>query len=269
MQNHFTTHFEAIHSKITLILFIIAFLFITASPSIGIADNPLAMVLPIAGFKYFFFICKAEPGLIIQKRARWISCLILLIAMSGCKPGSVLIRGDDCRMNGSFEHVKNGFPVNWCYYAMETVPDGDFDILIDSVQSKEGKRSLKFQVRTCSSIGGWYSPGFFEEFKVLPGQTYKISFCVLNQGCDFKVGVSTGMKGNPGPSETILRTNGKYSDWHYFEYSFTIPLVNDNIRFEANILSPGTIWFDDIRIEGLTDKDELTLYPYRGSEECK
>jgi len=81
MQNHFTTHFEAIHSKITLILFIIAFLFITASPSIGIADNPLAMALPIAGFKYFFFICKAEPGLIILKRARWISCVILLIAM--------------------------------------------------------------------------------------------------------------------------------------------------------------------------------------------
>ena len=193
----------------------------------------------------------------------------LLIMLEGCMPGSIQVRGYDCKMNGSFETLKNGLPVNWWYYAMETVPKGDFDILSDSVIFKEGNRSLKFQVRSCESAGGWHSPGFFEEFKVKPGETYTISFWVINNGCDFKVSVGAGMQGNPGPNKTLVRTQEIYSEWKYFEYTFAIPPANDNIRFEANILSPGMIWFDDIRIEGLNDKKELSLYPYRGYEECE
>jgi len=172
-------------------------------------------------------------------------------------------------MNGNFEIVKDGFPVNWCYYTMETVPNGDFDILSDSVRFQEGNRSLKFQVRSCESIGGRLSPGFFEEFKVKPGETYKVSFWVINKGCDFKVSVGAGMQGNPGPNKTLVRTKEIFSEWNYFEYNFDIPLANDNIRFGVNIMSPGTIWFDDIRIEGMNDISELNLYPYRGAEECE
>lgn len=171
-------------------------------------------------------------------------------------------------MNGGFETLKNGLPVNWYYYSMKKESKGEFDLISDSILFKEGKRSLKFQVRACESIGGWRSPGFFEEFKVVPGETYKVSFWVNNQGCDYKVSVSTGMQGNPGPGKTIVRTKETDAEWKYIEYSFSIPLSNDNIRFEVNILSPGTIRFDDIRIEGMNDKGEMKLYPYRGNEEC-
>ena len=208
----------------------------------------------------------------MKKKAydRYISFFaILIVVLAGCKPGSIDVKGYDCKMNGSFETLKNGLPVNWWYYAMETVPSGEFDVLIDTIQFKEGRKSLKFQVRKCESIGGWHSPGFFAEFKVKPGETYNISFWVINGGCDFKVSVGAGMQGNPGPSQTLVRTRETYSEWKYFQYTFAIPPANDNIRFEANILSPGTIWFDDIRIEGLNDKKALNLYPYRGYEECK
>lgn len=194
---------------------------------------------------------------------------ISLILLAGCKPGSISVRGYDCKMNGSFETLKNGLPVNWWYYSMETVSNADFDILTDSVVFKEGKRSLKFQVRSCQNIGSRRSPGFFEEFKVQPGETYKISFWVINDGCNFKVTIGTGMKGNPGPGKALVRTQETIPNWKYFEYYFDIPQANDNIRFEANILSPGTIWFDDVRIEGVKDSRELKLYPYRGSEECE
>ena len=206
----------------------------------------------------------------IQTLDRYICLLsISIIVLAGCKPYSKAVKGYDCKMNGSFEIVKDGFPVNWWYYAMETVPSGEFDILSDTIQFVEGKRSLKFQVRSCESIGGWHSPGFFEEFKVKSGESYKVSFWVINNGCDFKVSVGAGMQGNPGPNITLVRTQETYSEWKHFEYIFAIPQANDNIRFEANILSPGTIWFDDLRIEGMNDKSELTLYPYRGNEECK
>jgi hypothetical protein len=194
---------------------------------------------------------------------------IAMSVLTGCISGSTEIKGYDCKMNGGFETIKNGLPVNWYYYSMEKESKGEFDLISDSILFKEGKRSLKFQVKTCESIGGWRSPGFFEEFKVQPGETYKISFSVINEGCDFKVIVGTGMKGNPGPIKTLLRTRETFAEWKYFEYNFDIPQVNDNIRFEANIMSAGTIWFDEIRIEGVNDKRELNLYPYRGHEECK
>lgn len=195
--------------------------------------------------------------------------VVSLIVLTGCKPMSTSVKGHDCKMNGGFETLSKGLPVNWWYYSMETVPSGDFDITTDTMLFKEGKRSLRFNVRSCEPIGGWHSPGFFEEFKVQPGETYKVSFWIMSDGCFLRVSVGAGMKGNPGPSETKVNQKMTVSEWMYFEYYFDIPEANDNIRFEANILSPGTIWFDDVRIEGINNKSELKLYPYRGSEECK
>ena len=194
---------------------------------------------------------------------------IFLIVLQGCKPMSITIKGDDCKMNGDFEIIEKGLPVNWTYYAPETVPNSEFKIICDSTLFNKGERSLKFQIDTCESVGGWLSPGFFKEFKVVPGETYKVSLWVINKSCKFKVKVETGMKGNPGISETFIQTQEMFSEWKYFEHDIQIPMTNDNIRFEVNILSPGSIWFDDIRIEGVNDKGERTIYPYRGDEECK
>ncbi len=183
---------------------------------------------------------------------------------------SITKKGDDCKMNGSFEIIKDGYPVNWAFYSPETVPYSDFNIVSDTIQYKDGKRSLQFHINKCGdSIGGWHSPGFFKEFKVIPGEVYKVSLWVINKNCRLRVKVETGMKGVPGISKTFISTQATFSEWKYFEDSLQIPAKNYNIRFEANILSPGSIWFDAIKIEGVKDKSERTLYPYRGYEECK
>lgn len=205
----------------------------------------------------------------MKNYAVWMVFTGLALVLSGCKPMSIAIKGDDCKMNGSFETTKKDLPVNWCYYAPQTVPNGDFNIQLDHSVFKEGKTSLRFQVRQCESIGGRFSPGFFKSFKVKPGETYIVSFWVLNSGCTFKVYAQTGMKGNSGINETIVQTRESFSTWRYFEHAIKIPMNNDNLRFEANILTPGTLWFDDIRIEGVNDNEERTIYPYRGDEECK
>jgi hypothetical protein len=194
---------------------------------------------------------------------------ISLLILNGCNPMSIAIKGSDCKMNGSFEIIKNDLPSNWHYYAPETVPNSDFTIISDTAIFKEGKRSLKFQINNCDPFDGWHSPGYFKEFKVVPGETYKVSLWVINKSCKFKVKVETGMKGNPGISETFIQTQELFSEWKYFEHDIQIPVTNDNIRFEVNILSSGSIWFDDIRIEGVNDKSERTIYPYKGDEECK
>lgn len=204
----------------------------------------------------------------------WVNTLflfsMLLLLLLGCKPGSMAIKGDNCKMNGNFEIIKNGLPVNWNYYTSETARDGgDFKIISDSSIFRAGKKSLNFQINSCSSIGGVYSPGFFKEFKVKPGDKYKVSIWVINKGCKFMVDLETGMKGNPGIIENLVNTQENFPQWKYFECDINIPSANDNLRFEVNILSPGTIWFDDVRIINATDRSEVSIYPYRGDEECK
>jgi len=216
-------------------------------------------------------ICKLKTNKMKAKSIlNIIFCLsISLIILQGCNPMSIMIKGDDCKMNGGFEIIKEGLPVNWYYYSTQAAASGDFEILCDETIFKEGSKSLKFYVKNCDSIGGWHSPGFFKEFKVVPGETYKVSFWSINTGCKFQAKVETGMKGNPCISETIIQTEEAFSEWKYFEHNIQIPVTNDNIRFEVNILSSGSIWFDVIKIEGVNDKSERTIYPYRGDEECK
>lgn len=194
----------------------------------------------------------------------------VLFTLQSCfQSASMAVKGDDCRMNGDFEITKQGLPVNWNYYTSEKVPDSDFDIVTDNTISVKGNNSLRFTIRKCESIGGWHSPGFFKEFKVQPGEIYNVSFWAINKGCMLKVRAETGMKGIPGISETVVSAQETFSDWKYYSHAIQIPENNDNIRLEVNILSPGTIWFDDVRIEGVTDTTERKVYPYREDQECK
>jgi len=143
-----------------------------------------------------------------KKIESWLFLIITFFLISGCQKLSTGIKGDDNKMNGSFEIVKQNLPVNWYFYSPETVPEGDFDIIIDTTEYKEGKQSLKFQIRECSSIGGVLSPGFFEEFNAVPNETYKISFWIMNKGCDFKIGIIAGLY--EGFEKTKLKREGLY-----------------------------------------------------------
>lgn len=178
----------------------------------------------------------------------------VLLLLAGCSPYSTMIHGDNDSMNGSFEIVKNGLPVNWYFYTPDKVPESDFEIITDTINYKEGKQSLKFLVRKCSDIGGWKSPGFFEDFLTAVNETYKVSFWLRNEGCDFKVTISSSEYMVGSHEETIIASKENTGDWKYFEYFFKVQY--DRIRFEVNILGPGSIWFDDIKIEGLNDKSE-------------
>ena len=82
----------------------------------------------------------------------------------GCTKMSELIEDESVGMNGGFEHALEGLPVNWLVFTPETVKEGgDFDIILDTTDYKEGRQSLKFLVRECSAMGGWHSPGIARE----------------------------------------------------------------------------------------------------------
>ena len=190
-------------------------------------------------------------------RTMAILTILASVLLGGCSRFSESIRDKTAGMNGSFEVTKSGFPVNWLVYTPKTIKTGDYDLIIDTTEYKDGKQSLKFLVRECSSRGGWLSPGLAQEYKAIPGETYRVSFWAKNDGSEFVATVS-GVSDKGGEDETMVRSKETMDTWQQFEKTYTIPPKMTAIRFEMNILQPGTFWIDDIKIERINGEVELT-----------
>ena len=176
---------------------------------------------------------------------------IILFIFSGCKPLEGYYKDKTVGTNGSFEYSKNGLPVNWILYTQKRTEIGDYDILIDTTEFKDGKQSLKFAVRECSNRGGRFSLGFIKEyFETKTGGTYKVSFWIKNNGSEFSFRISAvsdpAYKGPIKPME--LKSKETIDKWRLYEYNFTLP-PKTWLMFDMNILQPGTFWIDDIKVE--------------------
>ena len=180
------------------------------------------------------------------------------VFLSGCSKMSETIRDENAGMNGSFEWTKSGLPVNWRLYTPNTVPTGDFDLIIDQTESKEGTQSLKFVVRECSATGGWHSPGLSKEYHAVPGETYRVSFWIKNEGCEYFIRIG-GVSAFDGQYETIVKSRESTNTWKHFEHDYKMPTEKefDRVRFGMSILQPGSFWIDDIRIEGTSGKSVI------------
>jgi len=204
--------------------------------------------------------------MLINMKTLLIKSNFLILAMSlltsllliGCKSTMSVINTDKNEgMNGGFESVKDGLPVNWYFYTEEIVkkyaPDTDFDIITDTAEYIEGKQSLKFLVRDCSGNYGHYGPGFFKEFKADPGETFKVSYWIKNEGCEFliKVYAVSAFKAEDGNTD---QSKEDIPEWRKYEQTYTITEKKMwALRFQLNILQPGTFWIDDLKIEKITN----------------
>ena len=176
---------------------------------------------------------------------------VLLLLLSGCNKMSEKETDTLAGLNGGFEVTKNGLPVNWLIYAPTTVPDAEFEIELDKEIFKEGSQSLKFDVKKCSSVGGWKSPGFTNEFsgngKFEGEGIYKLSFWLKNNGAKYQVNAG-GVSPLEGEMKTLVEGDEQIDDWKFFEYEIKVQ-QDRHLRMELNILHPGIFWIDDIHIE--------------------
>jgi hypothetical protein len=180
-------------------------------------------------------------------------CSTITIALCGislvaCGKFSETIEDDTVGVNGSFEVTESGLPVNWLIYSPKTIPEGDYDLIVDTSEFKSGKQSLKFFVRECSSVGGWHSPGLSQQWDAIPGETYTIEFWVMNEGAEFIVNFGAVTEFD-GRMETIIRSDEQISNWKRYSYKYTVPSKFKQIRFELNVLKPGSFWVDDVTIK--------------------
>ena len=178
--------------------------------------------------------------------------LIALAIINGCANMSEIVTDRSAGLNGSFEVTKSGLPVNWHIYSPGTIPSGNYKLIFDNVVFKSGKQSLKFDVKDCSSDGGWLSPGCFQTVPASTGKSYKISFWLKNQECEYRLLIGSERPQMPGyHSGKTYHSKESIPNWKQFEHQYTIPEGFENIKFELNILQPGVLWLDDVKIEEL------------------
>ena len=176
--------------------------------------------------------------------------LSLILMFSGCIQMSEKETDSSAGLNGGFEISKNDLPVNWLMYSPNTVPDADFKIELDKNTFKEGRQSLKFDVKKCSSTGGWGSPGFTNEFSdsgQFEGEgIYKLSFWIKNDGSTYRIDAG-GVAPMEGDMKILIEGDQQIEDWKYLEYEISVP-KDWHLRMQLNILQPGTFWIDDVQI---------------------
>lgn len=173
------------------------------------------------------------------------------VMLHGCsKPMSESVTDKQVGLNGGFEVAKNGLPVNWLVYTAKTTGSGDFYIVPDTNGAKEGRQSLRFDVRGCSAKGGWHSPGIAQEVAASPGVAYKISFWVKNAGADCRVTVSgvTALDHTTGPQ---VQLSENVADWRRYELVYRMPENMKRLRIEVSALTPGVFWIDGVTVERL------------------
>ena len=181
-------------------------------------------------------------------------CTVLAATtLFGCRQFSEQIEDQSVGMNGGFEHTESGLPVNWLVYTPATIPTGDYELLFDRTDFKEGAQSLKFLVHECSSTGGWHSPGITQQYPVTPGASYLISFWIKSEDSDWVVAYAGVAPKTGAPYEIVDSSNATGDSWHRVERQYTIPQEYKEIRFELTIRSPGTVWIDDVRIDPLVE----------------
>ena len=174
-------------------------------------------------------------------------CFVLLLMGSSCNQMSELYINDSAGFNGGFEVVKNGLPVNWQMYTPNTVPEGQFTILLDTVNPKEGKQSLKFNVSSCSANGGWHSPGFTAQHSVDENTTYILSCWVKNSGAEFAISAG-GVSAMKGEMKLLIKDNQEYSEWTRLTFRIPVSSEFNELRIQFNVLKPGAFWIDNLQL---------------------
>ena len=177
-----------------------------------------------------------------------VEAMMLIVLLGSCVRMSESFNDQRAGINGGFEKVKDNLPVNWLVYTQNTVQQGDFDLMFDQVNPKEGKQSLHFVVRSCTSLGGWRSPGMTQEFPVKAGEEYQVSFWIKNKDTEFSVNITAvdALRETKGP---LLHALEDVEEWKQYTYTYRIPEKMKRLRMEISILKPGEFWIDDVKIE--------------------
>ncbi len=189
-----------------------------------------------------------------MKKRRIIVFVAMVIFVSllliSCQSNELSKPDSEAGLNGSFETSDSGYPVNWAFFPN---PESDdiFQISVDTTKAQEGEQSLKLVTNQSEKTVGFRS----RRVPVQPGKTYKISFAIQKDGGTLKVRriVQDASGTNNRRSEIIVDTSSPVSDWKTFEEILVVSDGEANLVLIFLVEGPGTLWFDDIQVEEVTE----------------
>lgn len=187
-----------------------------------------------------------RPWRIQLRRAA--GALSLLALSVGCFNTSRIDRNVGVDHNGGFEMGRAGRPVNWNVYH-KALKKGRVELSYDTEDFREGTRSLKFTVNSCSGNGGWESPGLFQEVDVQPNSAYRVSYWLKNSQCAFNVNVNPVSEASPRQGTRVLSQDGLGGEWAEYSTICLTRAEDTKIRFELNITGPGLLWLDNVDVQ--------------------
>jgi len=193
--------------------------------------------------------------------ARWgsIGAAVLLLAMlTSCASDTAAVLGEDAGLNGSFEIVEDGLPVNWAFFPDPSNTES-FDVSIDSERSLEGRHSIRMAVASDDSDR---PPGFrSRRVPVASGRTYTVSLSAWSDGPELAVRriVMDATKTSNRRSDLIVEARPSSVDWERYSESLTVAEGEAYVVLIAVVRGEGTIWIDDVRVtetDPSTDEEE-------------
>lgn len=180
---------------------------------------------------------------------------VLALRLVGGRRLSTIERDPSAGLNGSFEVARSGIPVNWYVYH-RPLEAGEATLTLDTLDAADGRQSVRIETRTVGGRG-WNAPGLFHVEDAVNGETYDVSFWLKQEGGRVGVRITSEKPESGGERQPITETFSPDSTgggaWRRFTYTYTVPARYVDVRFELNVLSPGTVWIDGVSIEKATE----------------
>jgi hypothetical protein len=113
------------------------------------------------------------------------------LLISCAAPSYIVRRQPNAGLNGSFEVVSTGYPVNWSFSA-SPIQDGSMVVSLDGENVQDGSQSLKIEARSDSQAGEvfyqvWSKPSFSARTSVQAGKLHRIGFWLRSLGAEVHV----------------------------------------------------------------------------------
>lgn len=185
---------------------------------------------------------------------RWIVVVLFSVLFGSCTKMYIgTARNEAAGLNGSFEITDGGYSVNWLYNA-PPLKDGSAQIVIDSTEFMDGKRSLKIiagAVKESDRV--WMKPGLSTSIPVVPGKKYRLSFGARNKDSAFYAKwISATVNGKKHlRSAYVVQTGESFSSWKVFSDTLSIKGDETEVLLDFVITRPGTLWIDRVMFEEL------------------
>jgi hypothetical protein len=160
--------------------------------------------------------------------------------------------------NLGFEFTADGLPANWIFFQPNQF---DCSISLDSTAPREGKQSLRFDIRSSPQNGRMNFTGFTKEFPELTkgGGHYRLSFWIKNSGTQYRIYAGGVKAKESGSKSVVIEDSASFSEWKKMVIETDIP-KDMWLRFEIRLKGKGTFQLDQVEIEKI---DSVTgcLFP--------